>query len=496
MHVKRSLSHLPDGAPRQVDRSVRGVPFATVCRRLCLLILLCAAGPSVARAAPSHRRGAAGSASPAARPNLAPVRVSDPRFGVVQAYQAPADAAMIGVRWERISFWWKEMQPNGPNSWNAFATGHDRVINREVRAGRQIVGLLINTPDWAAVNPAQHGDAVPKGLYLPYNDPRNYWGHFVGLMARHYASRINDWIIWNEVDISHGSWHTWAGSRADYARLVEVAYLAARAANPRARIILAGDPYWYDHGAWFTDLLHRLTTAPGARAHHAYFDAANLHLYSRPTDLVPIITQYRRLLARAGLHKPLWVAETNAIPYDDPARRYPRAGFFASLADQASYIIQAFALDLALGVRRIEVNRMTDGSDFTAGGEPFGLVRNNGTVRPAFYAYRTVAMLFADVTAGHIAVDARTGAYEVTLYKPGAVITVAWDQRPLAASVSIPAIAGSATLVNKYGATSQVEALHGRYQFALAPATGNTDTANPKDYVIGGSPIILMQAVR
>jgi hypothetical protein len=36
---------------------------------------------------------------------------------------------------------------------------------------------------------------------------------------------------------------------------------------------------------------------------------------------------------------------------------------------------------------------------------------------------------------------------------------------------------------------------HGNsYRFTLQPSTDNTDPANPKDYVIGGSPVILVQS--
>src|SRR5581483_2948809 len=146
---------------------------------------------AISSPAPSHiARAAAGDA--AATQNLAAAPRTDPRFGVVDAYLAPEEASLIGARWERNVFWWKQLQPSGPNSWNFFATDRDHEINRELRAGRSIVGELINTPDWAATNPRVHGASVPKGLYLPYNDPRNYWGHFVGLIARRYAGRIDD----------------------------------------------------------------------------------------------------------------------------------------------------------------------------------------------------------------------------------------------------------------------------------------------------------------
>ena len=390
-----------------------------------------------------------------------------------------------------MPFWWQEIQKTGPDSWDPFATDHDRIIDQELSKGRQIVGLLINTPDWAAVDPALHGASPPKGLYLPYNSPRNYWGHFVGLIAKKYAGRIDDWIIWNEVNIPSGHWKTWGGSAADYAQLVKVAYLAAKAANPGARIILAGDPYWYDHGSFFSGLLHTLASDPMARANHDYFDAANLHLYSRPSDIATVVSWYRSAMRKAGIDKPIWISEMNAIPYDDTVRPYSRGGFRTSLDDQASYIVQAFALALAEGVQRIEVNRLVDGSDFTSGGEPFGLVRNDGSARPAFYAYRTAAMLFAGTTSGAVSFGTADGVCTVLLRRPGVQVRVLWNQRPAAITIKLPVSRGTEAY-DKFGERAPLRTGGGIATLRLAGASGNTDSANAKDYVIGGNPVILV----
>ncbi len=418
----------------------------------------------------------------------------DPRFGVVQAYQAPAQATQIGVGWERYTFWWRNIQPKGPSQFNLWATDRDHQINSEVAAGRQVVGLLMNTPDWAAQFPKEHGSSIPQGLYLPYTDPKNYWANFVKLIVKHYKGRIDDWILWNEVSIQSGQWKTWDGSVADYAQLVKVAYLAAKSVNPDANIVLYGDPYWYDHGAFFKTLMKDLSTDPHAAVNDDYFDAANLHLYSRPRDYQTVITLYNKTMARYGIHKPLWISETNAIPYNDPIRPYARSGYFGTLQDQASYLIEAFSLALALNVQHIEVNRMVDGTDFTAGGEPYGLLRNNHTARPEFYAFQAATELYSGVTGGTIKFNKHTKVYVVTLHKPGMILTVTWDQNPKPEGVSIPAVSKQAVAFNKYGDGNQVKPRAGRYRFTLPPSTDNTDPANPNDYVIGGSPIILMQS--
>lgn len=136
---------------------------------------------------------------------------------------------------------------------------------------------------------------------------------------------------------------------------------------------------------------------------------------------------------------------------------------------------------------------MVDGTDFTAGGEPFGLLRNNHTARPEFYAFQAATALFSGVTGGTIKFNKKTQVYVVTLHKPGMILTVTWDQNPKAEGVSIPAVSKQGVAFNKYGNGNQVQPHGGRYRFTLAPSTDNTDPANPKDYVIGGSPVVLMQ---
>ena len=181
---------------------------------------------------------------------------------------------------------------------------------------------------------------------------------------------------------------------ADYAQLTKVAYLAAKSVNPQAQIVLLRRPLLVRPRRLFYQTDGDLSHDPHAAANHDYFDDANLHLYSRPSDYQTIITLYNQIMAQYGIHKPIWLSETNAIPYNDPIRTYAKAGFFGTMDDQASYIIEAFSLALALNVQHIEVNRMVDGTDFKAGGEPFGLLRNNKTARPEYYAYQAATALY------------------------------------------------------------------------------------------------------
>jgi hypothetical protein len=415
------------------------------------------------------------------------------RFGLNQAWEDGDVADLAGAGWSRLTFWWGQFQPTGPNDWNLFATDHDSYIDDELRRGRELAGVVLNTPVWASTSGNQNG--VPRNVYLPWDHPENYWGQFMRRLAQHYRGKIDTWIIWNEVDIPSGIWQTFEGSLDDYVQLLRVAYPAVKAGNPQARVAHYGSPWWYDYGEYLTRMLDRIGADPEAPRHNYYFDIGNLHLYSRANDIPRIIPWYREQLAARGIpERPIWIGETNAIPYDDPIWFQTKAGFRATMDEQASYLIEAFAIYLALGIERIGVNRLRDGQDFEAGGEPFGLLRNDGTRRPAFRAFQVIGRYFAGGQAvGYHPTDA-TGLTKVVLERGLERITVAWTLKPQPLPIAIEGIAPAGLLVSKYGASDVVAADEdGRYWLDLAPATANSNEADPLDFVVGGDPVILVE---
>lgn len=415
----------------------------------------------------------------------------DNRFGLNEAWRAPDAADRAGAGWSRVLFWWSEMQKDGPGGLNLFATDQDGYINSEVERGRQLAGAVLNTPPWASADGSRNG--VPHGLYLPYDHPENHWGQFMTLMASHYKGRVDTWIIWNEIDISHGQWDTWNGSLDDYVQLQKVAYRAIKAGNPNATVLPFGAAWWYDYGDTIVQMLDKLAADSEAAAHNHYFDVANLHLYSRAADIPRIIGWYRAELAARGMSKPIWISETNAIPYDDAIWPADKAGFRASMDEQASYIIQAFATYIGLDVPRVSVNRAIDGTDFEAGGEPFGLLRNDGSTRPAFTSYQVAARYFAGIQSASYTHDAGSGVTKVTMQRPGERVTVLWTMSPAGGSASVDALGAQALKIDKWGQAEPIQASGGRFTVGLAGATANSNSGDRHDYVVGGDPVILVE---
>ena len=104
----------------------------------------------------------------------------DPRFGLNQAWENGAAADTAGAGWSRLTFWWSALQPKGTQDWNTFATDNDSYIDAELKRGRELAGVVLNTPNWAGTGSPT---SIPKNLYMPWDSPQNYWGVFMKQLA-------------------------------------------------------------------------------------------------------------------------------------------------------------------------------------------------------------------------------------------------------------------------------------------------------------------------
>ena len=443
---------------------------------------------------------------------LPPVDTGDARFGLVEAFRLAErgpGAAALGARYQRLVFWWSGLQAAPGAGLNPHYLPLAR-LDRDRAAGIELAGLLIHTPAWAAANPADGPRSVPRNLELPWDHPENYWGRFVERVARDYAGRVSDWIIWNEPDIQPGdpnaAYYTWTGSAEEYYQLLRVAYRAAKKGNPAARVHLAGLTYWADRKAgrpqYFERLLDLMAADPTAPAQNHYFDVATLHLYTDPRGLYEVPRLYRDLMRARGLDKPIWIDETNLIPYDEPTNAgtgYDRGtDMRCTLADQAAYVLQAFALALAGGAERVALYKAVDGAGAAFNGEVdaierAALVREDGSARPALPAYQTAvrylagaqgAQYFAGPMVESVVVD-RAG---------GERTTVVWNASgaPVVARLAPSGI--KADLVDAAGRVYPLAVgVDGAYAIALPPATCATDPEAPQRLLLGGETYLVVE---
>lgn len=424
------------------------------------------------------------------RPGLAQSPpVVDWRFGIIESYESPAEAAGLAA-WTRVRFQWAETQPHSANDWLPAVS--DEQIEAELAAGREVVGLLIGIPDWA-----RDEKQLPAGLWRPADDPANLWANFVRQAVGQYTGRINHWVIWNEPDIwdSAAPGHTWDGTVADFAQLQRVAYLTAKETNPAAVIHLAAFTYFWDFNygrqQYFQLLLAELATDPQAAAHNYYFDVATAHLYFQPNLIYDILQVFQQMMAEQGLEKPIWLMETNAPPVDDPAWPVDSITLSVLQQEQAAFMPQALAAALAAGAERVGIFKLRDTeTDRLANPEPFGLLRQDGTSRPGLITYQIAIQYLSGMISAKRERWNEVG--QIQLDQGNYTTTVLFARLPAAQQAQVPAAAETALLVDMWGQQQTITAQNGLFIVELPPAVCSQPIG---DYcMIGGLTYYLVQA--
>ncbi|MDX1416094.1 MAG: hypothetical protein R3293_17995 [Candidatus Promineifilaceae bacterium] len=408
----------------------------------------------------------------------------DPRFGAIESFWAADEAAELGVGWERILFYWNEIQPEDADDWNTLHVLEEWLVEAE-KQDRIVVGLLKNTPAWATDDEPFSG--VPRGLYLPPDHPSNLWANYIRRIVQYYGPRgVHNWIIWNEPEIEPGVYgHEFGGTVEDYARLLEVAYLVAKEHDPQAVIHLAGYSYWHDP-AYLEQLFEVITDNPDARDHNHYFDVISLHIYFRVETVAELVRQTDEIQEKYGLEKPIWVNETNAAPNLDPWWPVERPQFQIDLDQQAWYIIQAHALGFGAGAERIGVYKLID-ILLPEGGESFGILRPDYSPRPAYLAYKATI----DNLSGFqqpVDVQEERDYFVATFERPQGITRVLWARRDRAVTLKVPALVDSAFLVNFLGEQQGISADNGFFTLTLEGARCRESCD------IGGPPVFLYEA--
>jgi hypothetical protein len=416
------------------------------------------------------------------------------RFGIIEGFWMPELACDLQVGWERIIFDWAQHQPNSADEWHTLNVD-DRWLKSASQCDREVVALLKNTPQWATDGTV--GVGVPRGLDLPIDSPDNLWANFVQKTVDYYASRgVNHFIIWNEPDISSGTYgYEFEGKLDDYFMMLKVAYQVAKSTNPSAMIHLAGTTYWHDVNEGRTPYMERLVDRilddPDAKENNFYFDVLSLHIYFRTETMTEIVGIMRDMLDSRGLtQQAIWINETNAAPTDDPEWQVARPVFQLDLEQQGAYIVQASALALASGVERLAVYKLFDQA-LSSGAESFGItVPSTGLPRPAYYAYQMVVEQFASVTSATL-YQTKTVSIVQMQVADSHVLTVMWARQESPVSLKIIATSDKAYHLDQYGNMTLIRPVDETYGLDLAPARcTETDGC-----FIGGAVSILIQPV-
>jgi hypothetical protein len=355
-------------------------------------------------------------------------RVPHSEFQVTEAewlalYDEPFPALLEALResgagWARVRINWAWIEPDPPQEgqppYYVWGPYHDEKLRLVAETGVRLIATVEHVPDWAADTPC-----API-----YPDRLDDFARFLTDLVTRYSQPPYDIKHWELINEPDGTWSNlwqgglgcWGHDGDRYAQMLAVAYPVIKGADPEATVLMGGVAHdWFtEYGGPFYRYFPDDVMAVGGGD---YVDAVSFHYFPdwhaewerwdpdsldrqmgwlpAPTcgdlfdgqgvvyeawgkDLIAKTTHFRdRLRTCFGVDKPVWVTELAEHGY---------AGDPDSLAQQARYVIQGYVRGLAAGVENITWYALTTPND----SYEQGLLFDDWTPKPGFYAYRTL----------------------------------------------------------------------------------------------------------
>ncbi|HEC21294.1 MAG TPA: hypothetical protein ENI95_00085 [Chloroflexi bacterium] len=458
-----------------------------------------------------------------------------------------------GAGWDRFAIYWNEIEAEADQyEWGLY----DDAVRNDVLYGLRTDAILLGMPQIYSQS------SVPAGLYEPVFadgsdvpdsgkaiNPDNPWAEFVYAAVERYrpggalartegwgdGQGVRVWEIWNEPDFTT----FWGGSVQDYARLLEVAYIAAKQADPGAQIMMGG-LVLFEQPGFLIELLNIFRDDPAPVGNGFPFDIVALHSYSHPPYTFYAVQRTESLLAIYGLGDvPIWLNESGVAVWDDYpgpewATRPDQIVWRATQEEQASYVIQNAAYAFMAGADVVFHFQLYDdcgnqprGTTFAphdgslcdtgavCWGDALGLMRNAAdnvcfnqhpqpnTPRPAYEAFHLVGEVFAGEELIPLSMF-NTGPGNrqrwLVFARPQSaeLILVIWNEGGTPSEAVVFARSEEATLITQDGERTVLQPEEdGTYRVTLPPATNrNQGPDTSVEYMISGPPVIVIQQTR
>ncbi|MCO5195003.1 MAG: hypothetical protein M9930_17220 [Anaerolineae bacterium] len=491
------------------------------------------------------------------------VEMVGPLYGIdfISSAEAQADpqqfanAHATGATWDRWPLYWTgvELSP-GSYSW----TNVDATVSAEIDQGFDINLIFLGVPGFYWSN----GRAVPDLLYeTVFTDgtdidgpgkqinPNNKWAAFIAAAVNRYRPGgvlaraenwpegvgVTHWEMWNEPDLPF----FWSGTKAEFARLLKVGYLATKHTDSNAQVLFGAVANSFEPGffEYYDNVLDILDSDPQAVATGYFHDIFATHSYFYAWQTYFHIDRARQTMLAHGIDHPIWLNESGVPAWND----YPgpvwdgTSAFRATKEEQADYTIQSAFYAIMGGAEAIFHFQLMDGcgnqpagTDFPphngelcdangnlisdpskpCAGDAFGLFSNATdaacfrqhpqpeTARLNFGAFQVLTTHVTDVEP--LWYQPGGGVEQIALYRPnsGERLLVVWARTNADETVTIAALDSSATLIAPDGSTQTATPNGGQYVLNLSGATNQNYPFGGGVYAIGGEPIIVMESDR
>ncbi len=261
-----------------------------------------------------------------------------------------------GVDSVRVPVSWGSIQPTRRGGYDWSST--DSFIASAVKARIEVFPFLSTAPSWAV--PVDRRFGSPRTLPVRNGRQRSGWKQFVTQAILRYGPRgtfwtenpelprrpLRTWQVWNEPNFKY---FVARPDPADYGKLVELTYAAAKKADPGAKLVLAGlfarpieatfhvRPRQAYFASEFLEQMYKST--PGIKSK---FVGYALHPYTGSFKNLPgRIEEVRRALARShDAGKALYITEMGWS--SEPPQ--PHNSFAKGVAGQARELRGAFRI--------------------------------------------------------------------------------------------------------------------------------------------------------
>jgi hypothetical protein len=302
---------------------------------------------------------------------------------------------------------WAQLQATAPLDAGAFTNvagvptdfaSFDNIVGLASERRLTILPVILDAPRWDA-QPAQEvsvGIPAQVGPYANFAKAlvQRYGPHGTFWSANPKIPKvpIRMWQVWNEPNTT--TFWNQQPFAPSYVALLRAAHDAIKAADPGAKVVLAGLP----NDSW--DALDTIYAIPGARH---LFDAVDIHPYTKyPQGVITILRIVRQTMAEHGdAHKPMLAGEVSwPSALGEPSYNPWGYDFITTEAGQArnlSVVMPMLAHDRrALGLLGFDYYNWANAEP--PGGFAFdfsGLFRYaSGTLvaKPAFLAFARAAM--------------------------------------------------------------------------------------------------------
>jgi hypothetical protein len=305
--------------------------------------------------------------------------------------------AELGVSWVRFDIEWSQVGGAGAGLYDWSAT--DRVVAAAAAKGLRPLAILDYTPAWARTPDCTDGaSCAPR-------DPAEFAAFAAAAATRYAGLGVRAWEIWNEPNLRQ--FYAPRPDPAGYTRLLQASSAAIRGVDPQAVVLTGGTApaATAADGSTITatDFLRGIYAAGGAGS----FDAVAHHPYTFPYSPVTAYSggawsdqaTLHRIMAQHGDGaKKIWATEYGA-PTGGPgtqitkdARREHPASSYVSEPLQAVIAVKAIRryrkLDWAGPL--FWYSYQDSGTDPASIENFFGLVRRDGSHKPAYAAFQSV----------------------------------------------------------------------------------------------------------